>query len=117
VAYHIAVFRLRTSDDRFEARSQGYVPTAPTNQAIKGLGITSLESGVVSTKHIVHNTEGKYWENGAEWAYNKPKKVLNVPTYMCETVLRLALLEAIGTQDKINWGHQLVHLKTRKAKV
>jgi hypothetical protein len=47
-------------DDRFEARSQGYGLTLQqASKAIKGLGIASLESGVVSTKHIVHNTEGK----------------------------------------------------------
>jgi hypothetical protein len=37
-------------DDRFEARSQGYGLTYNKRKAIKGLGIASLESGVVSTK-------------------------------------------------------------------
>jgi hypothetical protein len=48
----IAVFRLLFYDNRFEARSQGYGLTLQqASKAIKGLGIASLESGVVSTKH------------------------------------------------------------------
>jgi hypothetical protein len=62
-------------------------------KAIKGLGIASLESGVVSTKHIVHNTEGKVLGEWGmrKWA-NKPKEsAKRTNIHIAETSLRLAL--------------------------
>jgi hypothetical protein len=34
------------------------------NKAIEGLGVFSLDEGVVSTRHLVHTTEGKVIGNG-----------------------------------------------------
>ena len=108
-------FTFYERDDRFEARSQGYGLTLQqASKAIKGLGIATLESGVVSTKHIVHNTEGKVLGEWGmrKWAPKNPKEsAKRTNIHIARQSLRLALLEAIGNQDKIKWGHQLVDFK------
>jgi salicylate hydroxylase len=108
-------FTLYERDSNFDARSQGYGLTLQqASKAIKGFGILSLEQGVVSTKHIVHTTEGKVI---GEWGKRKwiqtdentsPKKS-NV--HIARQSLRLALLEQLGGQDKVQWSHQLVDFK------
>ena len=53
-------FTLYERDHGFDARSQGYGLTLQqASKAIEGFGIFSLEKGVVSTRHVVHTTEGK----------------------------------------------------------
>jgi hypothetical protein len=63
-------FTLYERDNNFESRSQGYGLTLQqASKAIEGLGIFSLEEGVVSTRHLVHTTEGKVngeFENGCQ---------------------------------------------------
>ena len=56
-------------DSNFEARSQGYGLTLQqASKAIEGLGILSLEQGVISTRHVVHATDGKLI---GEWGVRK----------------------------------------------
>ena len=108
-------FTLYERDNNFEARSQGYGLTLQqASKAIEALGIFSLEEGVISTRHIVHNTEGKVI---GEWGVRKwmqsdakpsPKRS-NV--HIARQSLRLALLEQLGGHNAVQWGHQLVDFK------
>jgi salicylate hydroxylase len=108
-------FTLYERDSHFDARSQGYGLTLQqASKAIEGLGIFSLEEGVISTRHVVHTTEGKVI---GEWGVRKwmqsgaktsPKRS-NV--HIARQSLRLALLEQLGGHDAVKWGHQLVDFR------
>lgn len=108
-------FTLYERDSNFEVRSQGYGLTLQqASKAIEGLGVFGLKEGVVSTKHVVHTTEGKVI---GEWGVRKwvdsdakttPKRT-NV--HIARQSLRLALLEQLGGHDAVQWGHQLVDFK------
>lgn len=108
-------FTLYERDTNFDARSQGYGLTLQqASKAIEGLGIFSLQEGVISTRHIVHTTDGKVI---GEWGIRKwiesdvktsPKRT-NV--HIARQALRLALLEQLGGSDSVQWGHQLIDFK------
>ena len=108
-------FTLYEWDASFDARSQGYGLTLQqATRAIKGLGISSLDQGVISTRHVVHTTEG---EVVGEWGMrmwnasdaNKTPKRTNV--HIARQALRLALLEQLGGEDQVAWGYQLLDFK------
>ena len=108
-------FTLYERDPDFDARSQGYGLTLQqASKAIEGLGIFSLEEGVFSTRHVVHTTDGKVigewgmrkWMQQVEERYTKRSNV-----HIARQSLRSALLEQLGGQDMVQWGHQLVDLK------
>lgn len=110
-------FTLYERDSEFAARSQGYGLTLQqASKAIEGFGIFSLEEGVISTKHIVHTTEGKVI---GEWGKRKwiqpdaktARKRSNV--HIARQSLRLALLEQLGGHDTVQWGHQLLDFNER----
>ena len=108
-------FTLYERDDNFEARSQGYGLTLQqASKAIEGLGIFSLEEGVISTRHLVHTTDGKVI---GEWGIRKwiqsDAKIFQKRTniHIARQSLRLALLEQLGGHDAIYWGHQLIDFK------
>ncbi|MGO4820523.1 MULTISPECIES: FAD-dependent oxidoreductase [unclassified Flavobacterium] len=108
-------FTLYERDANFDARSQGYGLTLQqASKAIEGLGISSLDEGVISTKHLVHTTDGKVI---GEWGKRKwlAKEEKTAPKrtniHIARQSLRLALLEQLGGQDKVQWGHQLVDFK------
>jgi len=105
-------FTLYERDSGFNARSQGYGLTLQqASRAIEGLGIVSLEEGVVSTRHVVHTTDGKVI---ADWgiADLQPSEIKTSPkrtnVHIARQSLRLALLEQLGDDDRVQWGHQLV---------
>jgi len=112
-------FTLYERDSGFEARSQGYGLTLQqASRAIEGLGLFSLEDGVISTRHIVHNTDGKAL---GEWGVRSlelqddrlvPKRT-NI--HIARQSLRLELLKQLSEhyedQDVVRWGYQLVDLK------
>ncbi len=108
-------FTLYERDNTFDARSQGYGLTLQqASKAMKGLGILSLSAGVYSTNHVVHGTDGNIL---SEWGMRKrmngdaktnPKRT-NV--HIARQSLRLALLEQLGTEDVVQWGHRLVDFK------
>lgn len=113
-------FTLYERDNNFTERSQGYGLTLQqASKAMKGLGIISLKDGVVSTKHVVHNTEGKVV---GEWGMRKwlPSDVKTSPKktnmHISRQSLRLALLEQLGDNNKVHWGHQLIDFKENKNK-
>jgi 2-polyprenyl-6-methoxyphenol hydroxylase-like FAD-dependent oxidoreductase len=108
-------FTIYERDNHFDARSQGYGLTLQqASKAIEGLGVFSLEDGVVSTRHVVHTTEGKVI---GEWGIRKWIRS-DVKTFAKRTnvhisrqSLRLALLKQLGGHDAVQWGHQLVDFK------
>ncbi len=108
-------FTLYERDSGFDVRSQGYGLTLQqASRAIEGLGIFSLEGGVVSTKHIVHTTEGtvigewgiRKWGQSASKAAPKRTNI-----HIARQSLRLALLKQLGDQNSVQWNHQLVDFK------
>ncbi|TGD59293.1 FAD-dependent oxidoreductase [Flavobacterium humi] len=108
-------FTLYERDPNFDARSQGYGLTLQqASKAIEGLGIFTLEEGVVSTRHLVHTTEGKVI---GEWGVRKwvpthaktSSKRSNI--HIARQSLRQVLLEQLGGHDKVRWGHQLTGFK------
>jgi 2-polyprenyl-6-methoxyphenol hydroxylase-like FAD-dependent oxidoreductase len=108
-------FTLYERDSGFEARSQGYGLTLQqASKAIEGLGIFSLEEGVISTRHLVHTTDGKVI---GEWGMRKwmqtevKKSPKRTNVHIARQSLRLALLEQLGGHDAVQWGHQLVDFK------
>ncbi|MDP1995121.1 MAG: NAD(P)/FAD-dependent oxidoreductase, partial [Ignavibacteria bacterium] len=111
-------FTLYERDTSFADRSQGYGLTLQqASKAIKGLGIISLKESVVSTRHVVHNTEGKVV---GEWGMRKwlpsESKTTSKQTNMhiSRQSLRLALLEQLGKNNRVQWGHQLLDFKENK---
>jgi len=114
-------FTLYERDKSFNDRSQGYGLTLQqASSAIKGLGILKLKKGIVSTRHIVHSTDGKII---AEWGMRKwmesnrktPLRKTNV--HVTRQSLREELIEQLGGNDKIHWGHQLINFKESENKV
>lgn len=108
-------FTLYERDSSFDARSQGYGLTLQqASKAIEGLGILSLDKGLISTRHVVHTTEGKVI---GEWGIRKwlPSDIKSTVkrrnVHIARQSLRLALLEQLGGHDQVQWGHQLVGYK------
>jgi 2-polyprenyl-6-methoxyphenol hydroxylase-like FAD-dependent oxidoreductase len=108
-------FTLYERDRSFDTRSQGYGLTLQqASKAMAGLGITSLEAGITSTRHVVHTTAGKII---GEWGIRKwgrpdtkvsPKRK-NI--HIARQSLRLALLEQLDERDAVKWEHQLLSFK------
>jgi 2-polyprenyl-6-methoxyphenol hydroxylase-like FAD-dependent oxidoreductase len=114
-------FTLFERDNSFLDRSQGYGLTLQqASKAMKSLGIISLKKGVVSTKHVVHTTDGKVV---GEWGMRKwlPSEAKTSPKqtnmHIARQALRFALLEQLSEQDKVKWGHQLIDFKESENKV
>lgn len=111
-------FTLYERDSGFDVRSQGYGLTLQqASKAIEGLGLFSLKDAVVSTRHVVHTTEGKVI---GEWGMRKwmqsdsktsPRRT-NI--HIARQSLRLALLQQLDGHDSVQWGHQLVDFKECK---
>jgi 2-polyprenyl-6-methoxyphenol hydroxylase-like FAD-dependent oxidoreductase len=108
-------FTLYERDNSFDARSQGYGLTLQqASKAMEGFGIFSLVEGIVSTKHMVHTTDGtvigewgvRKWLESEENNYSKRTNI-----HIARQSLRLALLDQLGGQKMVQWGHQLIDLK------
>jgi len=108
-------FTLYERDANFNERSQGYGLTLQqASKALKGFGIQELEEGVVSTKHVVHTTDGSIvgeW-GMRKWVDNKQKpKKKNSNIHIARQSLRLALLNQLDDQSVIKWNHKLIDFK------
>ena len=111
-------FTLFERDESFNSRSQGYGLTLQqASKAIEGLGIFSLKEGVISTKHVVHTTDGKIiGEWGVrKWMQSEVSKTYNKRTniHIARQSLRFELLEQLGGKNRVQWGHQLVDIKEK----
>ena len=111
-------FTLYERDESFSARSQGYGLTLQqASKAIDGFGIFRLDTGVVSTRHLVHTPDGKVvgeW-GMRKWMENNTRndsKRSNV--HIARQSLRSALLNQLAGTDCIKWGYQLTGFKENK---
>ncbi len=111
-------FTIYERDNSFNERSQGYGLTLQQgSKVIDAFGISNLEQGVVSTRHLVHTTDGTVV---AEWGMRKwmehstkasPKKT-NI--HIARQALRSTFIQQLGGIDKIKWGHQLIDFNENK---
>ena len=114
-------FTLYERDSGFNARSQGYGLTLQqASKAIEGLGVFALTQGVMSTRHVVHTPDGK---KIADWGVRnlQPGDVKTTPkrtnVHIARQSLRLALLQQLGGESQVQWGHQLLDFKDSEAGV
>lgn len=113
-------FTIFEKDQNFDARSQGYGLTLQqANRAMADFGIHHLKDGIVSTRHLVHNPEGKVV---AEWGMRKwldEKQNTTIPKrsnlHIPRQVLRNTMLEALGTNNVVHWNHQLLDFEATTA--
>lgn len=112
-------FTLFERDSGFESRSQGYGLTLQqASRAIEGLGLYSLEDGVVSTRHLVHTTEGQVvGEWGVRSLGPQDKRTLPKRTnvHIARQSLRFELLKQLQGHDGVQWGHQLLDFQPSAA--
>jgi len=108
-------FTIYERDKSFDARSQGYGLTLQqASKAIEGLGLFALAEGVISTRHVVHTTDGKII---GEWGKRKWLEADSIRSprrtnmHIARQSLRSALLEQLGGHDAVQWGHQLIDYK------
>nr|WP_264193988.1 NAD(P)/FAD-dependent oxidoreductase [Marinomonas algarum] len=114
-------FTLYERDECFDVRSQGYGLTLQqASRAIEGLGIFTLDQGVVSTRHVVYTPEGKQvgeWGMRKWMASSEQASVKRSNVHIARQSLRLALLEQLEGQEQlegkeqVQWGHQLVRFE------
>lgn len=114
--YHRNIpFTLYERDHNFNERSQGYGLTLQqASKAMKGFGIDKLEHGVVTNRHVVHDTDGNIL---GEWGMRKwlenpnTKKPKNTNIHIARQLLRQALLQQLPEQENhIKWGHRFTDL-------
>ena len=108
-------FTLYERDHSFDSRSQGYGLTLQqASKAIQALGIDSLTEGVISTRHVVHSTDGNIL---GEWGIRKWKaseaqkpsttnKRTNI--HIARQALRHALLDQLPSHSTVKWNHQFL---------
>lgn len=108
-------FTLFERDLEFNSRSQGYGLTLQqASNALKSLGISNLKDGVISTKHVVHTTDGTVI---GEWGMRKwvqpsaEKSSKRTNIHIARQALRLAFFEQLSNNENVNWNHQLINCK------
>lgn len=108
-------FTIFERDKSFNNRSQGYGLTLQqASKVITALGIDFLKGSVVSSRHLVHTTNGNVI---GEWGARKwldsskstPPKRSNI--HIARQFLRLALIEQLDKQNAIQWNHQLINFQ------
>jgi salicylate hydroxylase len=108
-------FTLFERDKSFSDRSQGYGLTLQqASKAMKSFGIHFLKESIVSSKHIVHTTDGNIigeWGMRKWMPSNTKKSQKQTNIHIARQSLRLALLEQLGGHNSVQWGHQLLDFK------
>ncbi|MEY4834497.1 MAG: hypothetical protein RI980_612 [Bacteroidota bacterium] len=114
-------FTLFERDKSFSDRSQGYGLTLQqASKAMKSFGIHFLKEGIVSTKHLVHTTDGNIigtWGMRKWMPSNTKKSQKQTNIHIARQSLRLALLEQLGGHSNVQWGHQLLDFKESDTKI
>ena len=114
-------FTLFERDASFNTRAQGYGLTLQqASKAINGLGIPHLKEGIISTKHIVHNTKGEIigeWGMRKWLKLNQKKETKRTNIHIARQSLRLALLEQLDGHNVVKWNHKLINFKEKKENV
>ena len=114
-------FTLFERDTSFSERSQGYGLTLQqASKAMKSFGINILKEGVISTKHIVHTTDGSItgeWGMRKWMPSNTEKSQKQTNIHIARQSLRLELLKQLGEPNNIQWGHQLLDFKESDNKI
>ena len=99
-------------DVNFDQRSQGYGLTMQqASKALEGFGISKLQEGITSTKHVVHRSDGtvvgewglRKWGRSATKAAPRRQNV-HIP----RQALRNELLQALRSSDQVQWNYQFV---------
>ena len=113
-------YTLYERDASFDDRSQGYGLTLQqASKAMIGFGISNLKDGVISTRHVVHTTDGKII---GEWGMRKrmlsegKKSPKRTNVHIARQALRLALLEQLEDHVAVKWGHQLIDFEKTNSK-
>jgi 2-polyprenyl-6-methoxyphenol hydroxylase-like FAD-dependent oxidoreductase len=100
-------FTLYERDASFDSRSQGYGLTLQqANKAMESFGIFWLKDEIRTTRHIVHNSEGKVIGEWGKKNDSNTTKQKNV--HISRQSLRMQLLAQINECDLLQWGHQLI---------
>ena len=108
-------------DADFDQRSQGYGLTMQqASKALAAFGISELQEGITSTKHVVHRSDGtvvgewglRKWGRSATKGIPKKRNV-HVPRQS----LRNELLQALGGPDQVQWNHRLLDYQECEAHV
>ncbi len=109
-------FTLYERDSGFNVRSQGYGLTLQqASNAIKGLGLFSLDEGITSTRHVVQNTDGELiveWGRRVSVPNDEQKLAKRFNIHIPRQTLRHELLKQLPDQEVVQWGHQLVDVQT-----
>jgi len=108
-------FTLYERDSSFNDRSQGYGLTLQqASKAIEGFGIFSLKAGVISTRHVVHTTDGNIigeWGIRKWVALDKRKPPTKTNVHVARQALRIELLEQLVEANTVQWNHQFLNYK------
>jgi 2-polyprenyl-6-methoxyphenol hydroxylase-like FAD-dependent oxidoreductase len=111
-------FTLFERDESFDSRAQGYgLILQQASKAIQGFGIKKLKAGIVSTRHLIHSTEGKVlgeWgtQKWIQGEINPTLKRTNI--HIARQELRKELLDQLGGIEKIQWNHKLTYISADK---
>ena len=110
-------YTLYERDDSFDARSQGYGLTLQqASKEMDRFGLHALADGVVSTRHVVHTTDGQII---GEWGMRKwigcdTKKIpRRTNIHIPRQSLRAALLKMLPA-NTVQWNHLFTHFQDFK---
>lgn len=84
------------------------------SKAIQALGLLNLSEAIISTKHIIHTTQG---EIIGEWGMrkwienNENKNPKRTNLHIARQSLRFAMLNQLNNLDDLRWNHKLVNFK------